>query len=92
MTPDDVRALAAEAVEDARMRLLERGLPPDGYPRLLEALWRAVEQVVAARELELGDDVESRRRYLDAVLDALDATPIVDRPPQPPRRTLALRW
>jgi hypothetical protein len=76
-TPDEAREVAAQAVEDARLRLLE-------------ALRLAVEQVLAAREL--GDDVESRRHYLDEVLDALDATPVVDREPEPPRRTLALRW
>jgi hypothetical protein len=37
-TPAEAREVAAQAVEDARLRLLERGLPPDGYPRLLEAL------------------------------------------------------
>jgi hypothetical protein len=89
-TPDEAREVAAQAVEDARLRLLERGLNPNGYPRLIEALRLAVEQVLAAREL--GDDVESRRHYLDEVLDALDATPVVDREPEPPRRTLALRW
>jgi hypothetical protein len=89
-SPAEASEVAAQAVEDARLRLLERGLNPNGYPRLLEALARAVEQVIAAREL--GGDVESRRVFLYAVLDALDATPVVDRAPQPPRRTLALRW
>jgi hypothetical protein len=65
-TPDEARAVAAQAVEDARMRMLERGLNPNDYPRLPEALRRAIEQVIGAREL--GEDVESRRRYLDAVL------------------------
>lgn len=44
------------------------------------------------REEAIGDTHTGSGARGHAVLDALDATPVVDRPPAPPGRTLALRW
>jgi hypothetical protein len=89
-TPTEAREIAAIAFADAEARLLERGVDLRSCGRLLEALRRGTEQVIAAREH--GCDTGDYRRYLDAVYARLDADPIVDRLPEPPKRTLAMRW
>jgi hypothetical protein len=80
----------AIARDDAERRLLARGLDPATHTRLLDGLRHAIEQVVAAHEHRLA--VAEYRDYVDAIYERLDADPVVDRLPQPPRRTLALRW
>jgi hypothetical protein len=88
--PDDARELGAIAAEDASRQLLARGVDPDRCRRLLQALERGIAQQVAAREH--GHDVREYRAYVDALYARLDADPVRDELPEPPRRTLALRW
>jgi hypothetical protein len=89
-TVSDVVEAGAIARDEAEMRLLTRGLDPAAHARLLDALQRAIEQVVAAHEH--GRDTGEYRAYLDELYARLDADPVVDGLPEPPRRTLALRW
>ena len=89
-TVDDAIEAGAIARDEAERRLLARGLDPTKYERLLDELARATEQVVAAHEHGL--DVAEYRAYLDRLYGQLEADPVVDELPQPPKRTLALRW
>ncbi len=89
-TPADARDVARIAVADAEGRLLERGADLRRCRWLLDVLARGTEQVIAAREY--GRDTADYRRYLDDVYARLDAEPVVDELPEPPKRTLALRW
>jgi hypothetical protein len=89
-TVSDTIEAGAVACGDAERRLLARDLDPAAYARLLDALRRATEQVVAAHEH--GRDVAEYRAYLDGLYGQLDADPVVDKLPEPPKRTLALRW
>ena len=89
-TPGDAVEIAAQAAEDARRRLQERDVDPAVCPRLLGALEVGVRQVIAARGHGVG--VSERSAYVDELLRRLNADPVVDRLPEPPRRTLALRW
>jgi len=54
------------------------------------AIAREEAEVVAAHELGL--DVAEYRTYLDRLYGQLEADSVVDKLPQPPKRTLALRW
>jgi hypothetical protein len=90
LTPDDALELGAVAAAHAAACLLERGVDPDSCPRLLAALESWVAQVVAARERGL--NVGEYRACVDALYARLDATPVIDALPEPPRRMLALRW
>ena len=89
-TVDDAIQAGAIAREEAERRPLTRGLDPAKYGRLLDELRHATEQVVAAHELGL--DVAEYRTYLDRLYGQLEADSVVDKLPQPPKRTLALRW
>jgi hypothetical protein len=80
----------AIARDDAERRLLARGLDPAAHERLLDALRHATEQVVAAHEH--GCDTAEHRDYLDRLYGQLEAEPVVDKLPRPPKRSLALRW
>jgi hypothetical protein len=85
-TPSDAHEVAAIAVADARIRLVERGIDPDEHLELLGALEHGIGQVIAAREL--GRDVREYRSYVEAVYERLDASLVVDELPRPPRRRL----
>jgi hypothetical protein len=89
-TVSDAVEAGAIARSEAERRLLARGLDPTKYARLLEGLRRATEQVVAAHAH--GRDIAEYHAYLDRLYGQLDADPVVDKLPQPPKRTLALRW
>jgi hypothetical protein len=89
-TVSDAIEAGAIARDEAERRLLERGLDPAAYVRLLDVLRHATEQLVAAHEHRL--DVRAYRERLDQVYELLDADPVGDELPQPPRRTLALCW
>ena len=89
-TVSDAVEAGAIAREEAERRLLTRGLDPAKYGRLLDELRHATEQVVAAHEH--GRDVRPYRECLDAIYGRLDSDPVVDELPEPPMRTLALRW
>jgi hypothetical protein len=86
----DAFEAGAIARDDAERRLLARGLDPARYARLLDALRHATEQVVAAHAH--GHDAREHRRHVDAIYALLDADRVGDKLPEPPRRTLALRW
>jgi hypothetical protein len=89
-TVSDAVEAGAIARDDAERRLLARGLDPAGHARLLDELRHATEQMVAAHEHRL--DAREYRDRLDEVYERLDANPVVDTLPRPPRRTLALCW
>jgi hypothetical protein len=89
-TVEDARGIAGIAVADAEGRLLERGVDLHGCGGLLEALRHGTEQVIAAREH--GRDTADYRRFVDEVYARLDADPIDDTVPEPPKRSLAMRW
>jgi hypothetical protein len=89
-TVDDAVEAGAIARGEAERRLLIRGLDPAACTRLIDAIGGATEQVVAAHEL--GRDTGEYRRYLDELYTRLDVDPRRDDLPEPPMRTLALRW
>jgi hypothetical protein len=90
-TVDDAGEAGLVAREEAEQQLLERGYDLTQYPRLLTGLQHAVEQVVAANELHR-DDIADYRSCLDEAYELLDAEPVVDRMPRPPKRTLRMSW
>jgi hypothetical protein len=90
LTPDEALELGRVAAAHAAECLLERGVDPDSCPRLLAALEQGVAQAVAARER--GCDVGEYRTYVAKLYELLDAAEPVDELPEPPMRTLALRW
>ena len=89
-TVSDAIESGAIARDEAERRLFKRDLDPTKYARLLDELAHATEQVIAAHEH--GRDVAEYRTYLDRLYEQLDADPVVDKLPQPPKRSLALRW
>jgi hypothetical protein len=90
VSDDEVPAedLVEMALEHACARLGERGLDPDNYPTLLSKVAHAAEQLTIARKT--GRDTGEYITYLGALLDRVDADPVVDnvRGLMPPRRTL----
>jgi hypothetical protein len=90
----DPEDLIKMAVEDAREHLEQRGLDPDDFPRLLERIGCAAEQLWLANKM--GRDPADFSRYLNALFDRLDDVDLVDdlRGIMPPRRTLSRdpRW
>jgi hypothetical protein len=89
-TVSDAIEAGAIARDEAERRLLARGLDPTTYSRLLDELAHATEQAVAAHEHRR--DIAEYRAYLDRLYEQLDADPVIDKLPQPPKRTLVLRW
>lgn len=82
--------MAREAGHRARFGLRQRGVQPEREcPRLLDALQHGVVQAIIA--VEVGKDVTPYQAYVDAIYRALDAGPVVDRTPEPPRRRLSRR-
>ena len=89
-SPADAREAGSIAVAEAEARLLERGAGVGERRRLLDALGRATEQVVAAPEH--GRDERPYRAYLGEPYRRLDANPPSAGMPELPRQRLALRW
>jgi hypothetical protein len=89
-TVSDAIEAGAIARDEAERRLFKRDLDPTKYARLLDELAHATEQTIAAHEH--GRDVAEYRAYLDRLYEQLDADPVISNLPQPPMRTLVLRW
>jgi hypothetical protein len=89
-SPDEAREVGEIAACDAEARLLERGVDVRASRRLLDALRRGTEQLVAANEH--GRNVAEYRAFVDELYRLLDSSPTSAKLPLPPRRTLSMRW
>jgi hypothetical protein len=84
MTPSEVVDAALGAGAAARRDLDARGIDPNRCRHLVESLENALAGMLAAAEL--GWPVEPRRAHLAEVRRRLSDEPLLDRPPEPPRR------
>lgn len=83
-SPTETVLMALAAGAEARRDLRRRGIDPSACERLVESLENAYAGVVAA--VELGWPVAPREAHLAEIRRRLEAEPLADHPPEPPKR------